>query len=223
VAGGVVYRRLTAPGVEDLIGRGVHYGSAPVAGPVYRGKRVAVVGGANSAGQAALHLAELAAHVTVLCRGEKLDLSMSRYLTERIENHERISVRTQTEIVSAHGEDWLEGVAVSERGSESTLPVKGLFVLIGGDPLTLGIRNWLHCDERGYVLAGADVRTVADGPAWPLERDPMFLETSHPGVFAAGDVRHGSIKRVASAVGEGATAISLVHAWLAGDEAPQRA
>ncbi len=222
VAGGVVYRRLASPGVEELIGRGVHYGSAPVAGPIYRGKRVAVVGGANSAGQAALHLAEFAAHVTVLCRGEGLDLSMSRYLTERIENHERISVRTGAQVVSARGEEWLEAIEIDERGSGSTLPVKGLFVLIGGDPLTLGIRNWLHCDERGYLLSGAEVRAVADDPAWPLSRDPLFLETSHPGVFAAGDVRHGSIKRVASAVGEGATAVSLVHAWLAGDEAPRR-
>lgn len=222
VAGGIVYRRLGAPGVERLIGRGVHYGSAPVAGPVYRGKPVAVVGGANSAGQAALHLAEFAAGVTVVCRGDALDLSMSRYLTDRIERHERITVLTRAEVIEARGEDWLEEIAIRGPDGDATLAAKGLFVLIGGEPLTLGVRSWLRCDDRGYIVAGPELLREEDRSRWSLERDPMFLETSQPGVFAAGDVRHGSVKRVASAVGEGAMAVSLVHAWLAGDEAPAR-
>jgi thioredoxin reductase (NADPH) len=220
IAGGVVYRRLEAPGVEELIGRGVHYGSAPGEAPMYRGRRVAVVGASNSAGQAAIHLADKGAHVTVLCRGEGLDRSMSRYLVERIERHERIAVRTRTVVTEARGERWLQELAVAGPDGESTMEADGLYVLIGGAPLTLAVREWLRCDRHGYIMAGPDLLHGDDLSRWPLERDPMFLETSHPGVFVAGDVRHGSIKRVASAVGDGAMATSLVHRFLATGEAP---
>jgi thioredoxin reductase (NADPH) len=212
LAGGVVYRRLEAPGVDELIGRGVYYGMYPAAAPRFRDREVVIVGGANSAGQAALHLAEHAANVTVLCRGEALDRSMSAYLTDRIERHPQITVRARSEITAARGDGWLEEVAFRGPDGDASLRASALFVLIGGEPLTLAIRDWLRLDERGYLLTGPDV--AHDG--WPLERDPMFLETSQPGVFAAGDVRHGSIKRVASAVGDGAMAVSLVHAYLRG-------
>ena len=220
VAGGVVYRRLEAPGVEELIGRGVHYGSAPGEARMYRGRRVAIVGAANSAGQAAIHLANKGADVTVLCRGEGLDRSMSRYLVERIERHQRIAVRTRTVVTEARGERWLRELAVAGPHGESTIAADALYVLIGGAPLTLAVREWLRCDRHGYIMAGPDLLHGDALSRWPLERDPMFLETSHPGVFVAGDVRHGSIKRVASAVGDGAMASSLVHRFLATGEAP---
>jgi len=220
LAGGVVYRRLEAPGVEELIGRGIYYGSAPGEAPMYRGRRVAVVGAANSAGQAAINLADNGAHVTVLCRGEGLERAMSRYLVDRIDRHEEIAVRSRTVVAEARGDRWLRELAVAGPDGESTIPADALYVLIGGAPLTLAAREWLHCDRRGYIIAGPDLRHGDGLTDWPLERDPMFLETSHPGVFAAGDVRHGSVKRVASAVGDGAMATSLVHRFLATDEAP---
>jgi thioredoxin reductase (NADPH) len=184
----------------------------PAAAPRFRDREVVIVGGANSAGQAALHLAEHEANVTVLCRGETLDRSMAAYLTDRIQRHPQITVRARSEITAARGDSWLEEVAFRGPDGDASLRASALFVLIGGEPLTLAIRDWLRLDERGYLLTGPDV--AHDG--WPLERDPMFLETSQPGVFAAGDVRHGSIKRVASAVGDGAMAVSLVHAYLRG-------
>ena len=220
IAGGVVYRRLEAPGVEELIGRGVFYGSAPGEAPMYRGRRVAVVGGANSAGQAAIHLADAGAQVALLCRGERLDRSMSNYLIERIEPDDRIDVRTGTQVAEAHGESWLRELVLDGPEGRSTLEADALYVLIGGAPLTLAVRRWLRCDRNGYIIAGPDLRQDGGLEGWPLDREPMFLETSAPGVFAAGDIRHGSVKRVASAVGDGAMAVSLVHRFLASDGAP---
>jgi thioredoxin reductase (NADPH) len=218
IAGGVAYRRLEAPGVEELIGRGVFYGSAPGEAPMYRGRNVAVVGGANSAGQAAIHLADAGARVTLLCRGEQLDRSMSSYLVERIEPDDRITIRTQTEVAEARGDRWLRELGLVGPEGGSTMQADALYVLIGGAPLTLAVREWLRCDRKGYIQAGPDlVHEGLDG--WPLDREPMFLETSAPGVFAAGDIRHGSVKRVASAVGDGAMAVSLVHRFLASDQA----
>ena len=215
LATGVDYRRLDAPGVDGFVGRGVHYGSATGAAPTYRGRELVIVGGANSAAQAALHLAESANRVSMLVRGDSIYRSTSAYLCERIEAHERISVHTETTLTRAEGGNWLERVVVSGPEGERSLDADAVFVLIGGAPLTAGVADWLRTDERGYFVTGPDLHMEADRTTWPIDRDPLFLESSRPGIFVAGDVRHGSIKRVASAVGEGAMAISLVHAFLA--------
>jgi thioredoxin reductase (NADPH) len=215
IATGVAYRRLNAPGVDQFAGRGVHYGSATDAAPRYAGGHVVVVGGANSAGQAALHVAAYAEHVTILVRGESLGQAMSRYLVDRIEADEQITVRTSTQVSRAEGGDWLERVVVAGPDGEASIDAAGMFVLIGGEPLTSGVADWLRCDAGGYLMTGSELYAEADRSWWPLPRDPLFLESSQPGLFVAGDVRHGSIKRVASAVGEGATSISLVHSYLA--------
>jgi thioredoxin reductase (NADPH) len=214
IATGVAYRQLNAPGVEQFVGRGVHYGSATDAAPRYSGGHVVVVGGANSAGQAALHVAAYAKRVTMLVRGESLAQAMSRYLVDRIEAHERITVRTSSQVSRAEGGDWLENVVVAGPDGDASLEAGGMFVLIGGEPLTAGVEDWLRCDAGGYLMTGAALYAEADRSWWPLARDPLFLESSQPGLFIAGDVRHGSIKRVASAVGEGATSIALVHSYL---------
>jgi thioredoxin reductase (NADPH) len=176
---------------------------------------VVVVGGANSAGQAALHLAAYAMQVTMLVRAESLAGSMSRYLVDRIESHERITVRTGTHVSRAEGGEWLEQVVVEGPDGEVSVDAGGLFVLIGGEPLTAGVADWLRCDAGGYLMTGPALYAEADRSWWPLTRDPLFLESSQPGLFIAGDVRHGSIKRVASAVGEGAASIALAHSYLA--------
>jgi thioredoxin reductase (NADPH) len=221
VATGVYYRRLDAEGVEQLIGAGVFYGSSPSEAPFYRDGEVIVVGGANSAGQAALHLAEFARRVTMVVRGDSLAKAMSHYLVERIEAHPRIAVRTRSHVTAARGDDRLEAVLVADDAleEEQELRADALFILIGGQPLTAGVEGWLRRDERGFLMTGLDL--LEDGRRgrwWPLERDPFFLESSEPGVFVAGDVRHASIKRVASAVGEGAMAIALIHRYLAAPE-----
>jgi thioredoxin reductase (NADPH) len=172
------------------------------------------VGAANSAGQAALSLADHGADVTMLVRADSLERKMSRYLVDRIEQHGRIAVLTGTTVSEARGREWLEEVVVDGPKGQ-TIPADGLFVLIGAAPLTAAIGDWLRLDDRGYVLAGPDLPQAHGGSGWPLDRDPVHLETSRPGVFVAGDLRHGSIKRVASAVGEGAMAASLVHSFLA--------
>jgi thioredoxin reductase (NADPH) len=215
IASGVAYRRLDVPEIEELIGRGVRYVSPSGEAASYEGRRVAVVGGANSAGQAALHLADHAAHVTLLVRADSLPRRMSRYLVDRIQQNDRITVRTRTEVVGAEGRDWLESVAIDGPYGEQTLPTEALFVLIGAEPLTAGVEDWLRCDAGGYFMTGPNLLQSSDRSWWPLERDPLFLESNQPGLFIAGDARHGSIKRVASAVGEGAMAASLVYSHLA--------
>ena len=217
IATGVDYRRLDAPGVDELVGAGVHYGTAPSEAPSCRGRDVIVVGGANSAGQAALHLAQYARRVTVVCRADSLAQRMSRYLVDRIECHDRIEVRTRSDILAARGDGTLEAVVIGDthRGEELELRADAAFVLIGAEPITPGVEGWLRRDEDGFLMTGQDLLADrARGRWWPLEREPFLLEASHPGIFIAGDVRHGSIKRVASAVGEGAMAVALVHRYL---------
>ena len=211
IASGVTYRRLDAPGVERLIGAGVYYGSALSEAPACQDKDVYLVGGGNSAGQAALHLARFARHVTLLVRGESLPASMSHYLTERIQNTAAIHVRTQTSVAEAHGDTALEALTVEDPAGRHHLPADALFVLIGGVPHTSWLPSSITRDRVGYLLAGNDLLTDQH---WQKERPPLPTETSTPGVFAVGDVRSGSVKRVASAVGEGSVTISYAHTYL---------
>ena len=216
IATGVAYRRLDAPGVERLIGCGVSYGSAPAKAPGHRDQDVVLVGGANSAGQAALHLAEYARSVTMTVRADSLEAGMSRYLVDRVAAHPRITVLTGTRVIAAGGQPRLESVALVNRDEKRwELPADSMYVLIGGQPLTAGVEGWLRRDDRGYLMTGPDLHRDSQTEWWPLDRDPLPLESSQPGVFVAGDVRYGSIKRVASAVGEGAMAIALLHTYLA--------
>jgi thioredoxin reductase (NADPH) len=159
-------------------------------------------------------LAEYANRVTMLVRGDSIYKSASAYLCRRIEGHERISVRTSTTLTRAEGGRWLEWVVVDGPDGEEALDAHAVFVLIGGAPLTAGVADWPRTDERGYFMTGPDLHAETERSWWPVARDPLFLESSQPGVFVAGDVRHGSIKRVASAVGEGAMAIALAHNYL---------
>jgi thioredoxin reductase (NADPH) len=215
IATGVAYRRLDAAGVEELVGCGVAYGSAPAQAPAHRDQDVVIVGGANSAGQAVLHLAEYARSVTMVVRAASLDAAMSRYLIDRIVAHPRITVRTGACVAAASGTPRLDTVVVADAdGRRDDLRADAMYIMIGGEPLTAGVEGWLRRDERGFLMTGPDLQRGTDGGWWPLARPPLPLESSEPGVFVAGDVRHGSLKRVASAVGEGATAMALVHTYL---------
>jgi thioredoxin reductase (NADPH) len=217
-APGVRYRRLDAPGVEELLGSGIYYGSAVGEAAFHRGGTVFIVGGANSAGQAALHLAQYAASVTLVVRGESLEERMSRYLVERLQEHPSISVWTRAAVVRAIGEARLEQLVIADHAAdeERTVAADALFIMIGGIPVSDRVDGWLRRDDHGFMVTGAD---VLDGDVhrrwWPLEREPYMLEGSQPGVFIIGDARRGSVKRVASAVGEAAIAVQLVHRYLA--------
>jgi thioredoxin reductase (NADPH) len=216
LAPGVSYRRLDAKGAERLTGRGIWYGTASTGdAALLDGDEAFVIGGANSAGQAALHLAS-GAHVTILYRGESLRKSMSQYLVDRIEEMpEEITVRLNTRVLETHGEDALESITIDEDGAVSQVPATALFVFVGAEPHTDWLGTHPARSDRGYILTGGQVLDLPENCApWPLERHPLALETSIPGVFAAGDVRDQSIKRVASAVGEGSMAVLLVHQYL---------
>jgi thioredoxin reductase (NADPH) len=212
VASGVSYRQLDVPGFAELTGAGIYYGAAVTEARACWQQHVVVIGGANSAGQAAIHFADYAGRVTMLVRGPSVERSMSHYLIERIAGLAKVDVRTESEAVAAEGVNGrLRRLHVrGPGGEESVLDVDACFVFIGASPRTEWLEGVVARDEHGFILAGPDARS--DG--WPLKRDPYLLETSVPGVFVAGDVRARSIKRVASAVGEGSMAVSLVHQYL---------
>jgi thioredoxin reductase (NADPH) len=217
IATGVSYNRLDAEGVGALVGKGVFYGAATAEARALAGEDVFVVGAGNSAGQAAAYLARFTATVTMLVRGSSLTATMSDYLIRQIERTPNIRVRLNTRVLRAAGGHRLEALDVHDTvtGTTQTLPAAALFLLIGAGPHTGWLAGTVQRDERGYILTGRTVsRDTASAPAWPLDRDPHLLEASVPGVFAAGDVRHRSVKRVTSAVGEGAIAIHSVHEYL---------
>ena len=217
LATGVAYRQLAAPGVDELTGRGVFYGSALTEAANCAEQDVYIVGGANSAGQAAVYLARGAKSVTIVVRGPSLRKSMSHYLVEQIERVPNIRVRSCTEVAEAHGDGHLERLTLrdSDTGDTEVVDAQWLFVFIGAAPLTGWLDGVVHRDGRGFVLAGPDLAAAGEQlVGWPLDRAPYHLETSVPGIFVAGDVRAESAKRVASAVGEGAMAVMLVHRYL---------
>jgi thioredoxin reductase (NADPH) len=216
LATGVAYRQLAATGIDELTGRGVFYGSALTEAASCTGRDVYVVGGANSAGQAAVYLARTARSVTLLARGKSLDDSMSYYLIQQIAGIDNISVRTCTEVVEAHGTDHLEQLTIQDNvtGTTETVPTKWLFVFIGATPCTDWLDGVITRDPRGFVVSGPDLSIEGKPRGWTLDRPPYHLETNLPGVFVAGDARAESAKRVASAVGEGAMAVMLVHRYL---------
>jgi thioredoxin reductase (NADPH) len=211
VASGVSYRQMTAPGFAELAGTGVYYGAAMFEARSCTEQHVVVIGGANSAGQAAVYFSGYAARVTMLVRGDSLAKSMSHYLIEQIAAIDKIEVLTETQAVAAHASDGhLGALELEGPGGRERIDADACFVFIGAQPRTDWLEGVVARDERGFILAGAQ----AQGNGWPLARDPYPLETSVPGVFVAGDVRSRSIKRVASAVGEGSMAVSLIHEYL---------
>jgi thioredoxin reductase (NADPH) len=217
LATGVSYRRLAAPGLDEMTGRGVYYGSALTEAAACSGQDVYIVGGANSAGQAAVYLSRSAKSVTILVRGSGLEQSMSYYLIQQIRDIPAISVRTCTEVIGAEGTDHLERLTLRDTstGATESVSAQWLFLFIGAAPLTDWLGGVVERDPRGFVVSGPDLSVEGQPPrGWSLDRAPYHLETSVPGVFVAGDARAESAKRVASAVGEGAMAVMLVHRYL---------
>jgi thioredoxin reductase (NADPH) len=214
ISTGASYRRLTAPGVDELVGRGIHYGSSGRDPQEHVGKHIFIIGGANSAGQAALNFADHADRVTMLIRGYSLAKGMSQYLVDRIEEAPNIDVVTHAELAEAHGSDFLESITLKRQGQldDARIPADAVFIYIGAVPRTECFRGILPADERGFLLTGPDLGHHRE--AWPLQRDPYPLESVVPNVIVAGDARHGSTKRVASAVGEGSMAVQLMHECL---------
>jgi len=217
VTTGVSYRRLDVPGADRLTGAGIYYGAAQTEAFACKGEEVYVVGGANSAGQAAMFFSNQARKVVMLCRGDDLRKSMSEYLVAQIEDRDNIEVRLNTKVVAVEGDGHLDSISIknSETGQTETAPASSLFIFIGAAPKTDWLDGVVERDERGFILSGPDLSKNGKRPkGWKLDRDPFLLETSVPGIFVAGDVRHGSVKRCASAVGEGSIAVQFVHQYM---------
>ena len=217
IATGVSVRKLIVPGIEPVTGAGVYYGAAVTEAAHYRGQHVLVVGGANSAGQGVMFLSQYANKVTMLVRGDSLEKEMCQYLVDQIHGAENIEVLVQTEVTEVHGEKQLEGITVrnNDTGDLQTLSTTAMFIFIGAAPYTNLVAGVVERDERGFIVTGDDLSQNGQRPHnWKLKRDPFLLETSVPGIFAGGDVRHGAVPRVASAVGQGSMAISFVHQYL---------
>ncbi len=217
VTTGVSYRRLDVPGEDRLIGRGVYYGAAQTEAFSCKDEDVYIVGGANSAGQAAMFFSGQARKVSLLCRSDDLRKSMSEYLVKQIEDRENIEVLTNSSVSAVEGGEHLEEVSISNSatGETETVPANSLFIFIGAAPKTGWLDGVVERDKRGFILSGPDLMSGGKRPkGWRPDRDPFLLETSVPGIFVAGDVRHGSIKRCASAVGEGSIAVQFVHQYL---------
>jgi thioredoxin reductase (NADPH) len=217
LAPGVQYRKLGIPGCDRLTGCGIYYGAALVEAVACKDEEVFVVGGANSAGQAALHFAKFARKVTMLVRGPGLSATMSKYLIDEIEHTPNIELEPNTQVIEAFGDARLEGLRLQGAAGERVATASSVFVFIGAAPGTAWLPASILRDENGFVLAGPDLRNQGKLPdTWREQREPFLLESSVPGVFVAGDVRHGSVKRVASAVGEGSIAVQFIHQYLAG-------
>ncbi|PSB35428.1 response regulator [Chlorogloea sp. CCALA 695] len=214
---GVSWKRLDVPGLEKLTGAGVYYGAAQTEAISCQGEEVYIIGGANSAGQAAMYFSKYASQVTILVRGESLTKSMSQYLTAQINETPNIKVMVHSSVIEAKGETSLEAISIanSQTGETLTVSATSLFIFIGAVPRTDWLEGVLERDNRGFILTGQDLKPNGTRPkGWTLERDPFLLETNIPGVFAVGDVRHNSIKRVASGVGEGSICVQFVHQYL---------
>ena len=217
IAAGVQWRRLDVPGIDRLQGAGVYYGGGATEGISCKGEIVYVVGGANSAGQAAMNFAKYAERVVILVRGVSLSSTMSQYLIEQIKETPNIQVWANAGVVEAHGESHLEEISVlcSDTDKTERVPASSMFIFIGALPRTDWLADLVERDERGFILTGPDLMRDGQRPkGWPLDRDPFLLETNLPGLFAVGDVRHGSVKRVASGVGEGSVAVQFIHQYL---------
>jgi thioredoxin reductase (NADPH) len=218
LAMGVQWRTLDVPGIERLQGAGVYYGGGTTEAMACKGEIVHIIGGANSAGQAAMHFAKFADKVVMLVRGESLASTMSHYLIEQIEKTPNIEVQTRSSVVEVHGETRLTGLTIlrSATGEKEQVPATSLYIFIGAQPRTEWLGSLIERDERGFILSGPDLlRGGKRPPGWTLDRDPGLLETNVPGIFVVGDVRHGSVKRVASGVGEGAVVVQFMHQYLA--------